>query len=232
MGAEVTSHRRILVADDDHAFVAVVQTILQRAGFHCTCVEDGHSASTRLREGGYDALVADIHMPGNELLQLLQTSRDCGVPTVVVTGDPTLDTAIASIRGGAIDYVVKPFQPGTLLAGLERALTRSKLESEMVQSIAKLNDLAQRVLGSASSTSAANDEPPPSRLVESGALQSLSNREREVARLFADAKSPTEIAEHLDLSENTVRNHLKAIYRKFGVHSQLELFVKLTETRR
>jgi len=234
MGAEISNQRRVLVADDDHAFVAVVRTILQRAGFHCTCVEDGHSASTCLREGGYDALVADIHMPGNELLQLLHTSRDCGVPTVVVTGDPTLDTAIASLRGGAIDYVVKPFQPSTLLAGLERALTRSKLESEMVQSIAKLNDLAQRVLGSASSTSAANgpDESLSSRLVESGALQSLSNREREVARLFADAKSPAEIAEHLDLSENTVRNHLKAIYRKFGVHSQLELFVKLTETRR
>ena len=118
MGAEVTSHRRILVADDDHAFVAVVRTILQRAGFDCTCVEDGHAASARLREGRYDALVADIHMPGNELLQLLQTSRDCGVPTVVVTGDPTLDTAIASLRGGAIDYVVKRFQPSTLLSGL------------------------------------------------------------------------------------------------------------------
>lgn len=207
----------------------MVCTILERAGFACSCVEDGHEASVQLHGGGFDALVADIHMPGNELLQLLQTSRDCGVPAVVVTGDPTLDTAIASLRGGAVDYVVKPFQPATLLAGLERALARAKLESEMVQSIAKLSDLAQRVLGSVPA-SASNEAEKPNIDVE--ALQSLSNREREVARLFAEAKSPAEIAKSLDLSENTVRNHLKAIYRKFGVHSQLELFVKLTETRR
>ena len=61
-------------------------------------------------------------------------------------------------------------------------------------------------------------------------LARLSPREREIVRMWLSGVAPTEVARSLHISIHTVRNHLRAVYRKLGVHSQLDLlrrFVRL-----
>jgi DNA-binding NarL/FixJ family response regulator len=231
MGAtQPPSARRVLVADDDPQFLRLACTILGRTGYACERVENGHLAVECLRAENYDVLVADVHMPGNELLELLETGRAVGVPIVIVTGDPSIESAVASLRGGAIDYVIKPFEPRELVSAVSKAMERTGLKNEVTRSLALLNQVVHSVLGGDANDGASLPQAAPMR-IETSAFEKLSNRERDVARMFADAKLPTEIARTLGLSENTVRNHLKAIYRKLGVHSQLELFVKLSGGR-
>lgn len=215
---------RILIADDDDVYASVARAILTDAGFICDVVSTGDAVRDSVATTDYHCIVADIHMPGNEFLELLEVGRDAATPVVIVTGEPSIDTAVESLRGGAVDYVRKPSLPEELRRAVERAVQKKSMQQRVTDSAAALKSLVERAMGV---ESPANADKPSIPEVPDEALTGLSVRERQVARMFAAAASPKQIAAALGVSEATVRNHLKAIYRKFGVHSQLELFVRL-----
>jgi DNA-binding CsgD family transcriptional regulator len=72
-------------------------------------------------------------------------------------------------------------------------------------------------------------EGPAAPIPLGGVWSALSPREREVASLLMQGKRPSEIASGLQLSIHTVRNHLRLVYRKLGVHSQIELLARLRD---
>ena len=91
---------RILVADDDETFLYSTADLLRREGYQCDCALDGATAAEILRSHTHDLFIADVKMPGNSDLELVKEARDVakGIPVILVTGHPSLDTAVEAIE--------------------------------------------------------------------------------------------------------------------------------------
>jgi len=122
---------RILIADDEEAFARNVATFLEREGYRCETAADASAAALRLHSDRFDLLIADIHMPGNERLELLHDPSAKGVAVLLVTGAPTLETALDSIRLPVAGYLVKPFRLKELKVEIERTMESSRVLQAM-----------------------------------------------------------------------------------------------------
>ena len=125
---------RILVVDDDGSIRDLIASMLSTAGFECRTVASGKEALAALQaEPKYDLLLSDLAMEGMDGFALLDRVRklDPNLPVVMVTAVHDLSTALAAIRNGAYDYLVKPFEREQLLASAQRALHTRRLQIEV-----------------------------------------------------------------------------------------------------
>jgi two-component system response regulator HydG len=115
---------RILIADDEPLFLRTTAELLRKEGFHCTTAPSGSAALKELSREPFDLVLSDLNMPGNMRLELLQEGRSNwpDIPLIVVTGAPSLPTAIESVRLGITDYLLKPVKFEDLLSSIRRAL--------------------------------------------------------------------------------------------------------------
>lgn len=234
----MSSH--ILIADDDPVFRVAISRFLESQGHTIGCAETAAEVTKSMGERRWDVLVTDISMPGNESLELLAALRQSTypLPVVVVTGNPTLQTAVTSLRHDAVDYLTKPIDFEQLRRAVDRAIERGR----KVQAVSRARDqldewsttlrglqeaLVPHVVEENEGRGPIVNDPLAS--LDADARESLSPREQEVLISLAEGSSTRELADRLFISEHTVRNHLKAIYRKLGVHSRTELFSKLTK---
>lgn len=119
----------ILVVDDDNDVRAVVAEILRQAGFKVEEAETGEIALQKLVPGGVEAVISDISMPGLsgvEMLKKLRT-RDLDIPVVLLTGRPSLETAIEAVEGGALRYLRKPARSADIVETMDEAVRLSRL---------------------------------------------------------------------------------------------------------
>ena len=116
--------KRILIADDEPLYRTTTAELLQDEGYECVCVENANDAIDVLKEHTFDLILSDLNMPGNLKLELLQEGRTrySHVPMIVVTGVPTIPSAIESVRLGIADYLLKPVKFEELLTAVQRAL--------------------------------------------------------------------------------------------------------------
>jgi two-component system response regulator HydG len=119
---------RILIADDEPLFLRTTAALLRKAGFDCTTAPNGSAALDFLSTERFDLVLSDLNMPGNMKLELLRTGRSNwpDIPLIVVTGAPSLPTAIESVRLGITDYLLKPVKFEDLLSSIRRALAHGK----------------------------------------------------------------------------------------------------------
>jgi two-component system response regulator HydG len=115
---------KILIADDEPLFLKTTGELLTKAGYACVCVADATAALQALERERFDLVLSDLNMPGNLKLELLREGRAQWpeVPLIVVTGVPTLPTAIESLRLGISDYLLKPVSYRDLLSSIRRTL--------------------------------------------------------------------------------------------------------------
>jgi two-component system response regulator HydG len=115
---------RILIADDEPLYLRTTGELLRKAGYECECVADAHAAFRAMQHSRFDLLLSDLNMPGNLKLELLHHGRSewPDVPLIVITGVPSLPTAIESLRLGIADYLIKPVKYDDLLSSIRRAL--------------------------------------------------------------------------------------------------------------
>lgn len=101
---------RILVADDEPLYLRTTGELLRKAGYECECVPDAHAALEALSRESFDLVLSDLNMPGNLKLELLHQGRNAWphIPLIVITGVPSIPTAIESLRLGITDYLLKP----------------------------------------------------------------------------------------------------------------------------
>jgi DNA-binding NtrC family response regulator len=118
--------QRILIADDEPLYLRTTGDLLRRAGYDCTCVSDAYQAIEKLDRESFDLVLSDLNMPGNLKLELLHrhSKSNRETPLIVITGVPSLPSAIESIRLGITDYLLKPVKFEDLLASVRRALAR------------------------------------------------------------------------------------------------------------
>lgn len=118
----------ILIADDDETFRESTSRLLRRAGFDCHCAKDAEEAVESLRSRRFDLLVADIRMPRNPDLRVLREARelDSQMPVILVTGYPSMETAIRSIEMSVVAYLTKPLDFGELIPYVRPAIEHSR----------------------------------------------------------------------------------------------------------
>jgi serine/threonine protein kinase len=107
---------RVLLVDDDRDVLRATARLLRHAGWTVDEAAEGREALARLGGTVYDAIVTDIDMPGLsgvELLRVLRTRQD-RTPVVLMTGGPSVQTAIEAVELGAFRYLVKPVQGDSL----------------------------------------------------------------------------------------------------------------------
>lgn len=122
----MTTRGNILLADDEPTFASSTSELLRREGFECETVSDGVAALARATTGAFDLLITDLEMPGNADLELVrQIGRTHGgLPVIVLTGFPSVRSAIACIELPVAAYLVKPVPFPDLLSRVEAAVAR------------------------------------------------------------------------------------------------------------
>jgi diguanylate cyclase (GGDEF)-like protein len=122
-------HDIVLIVDDDDQILRLVKRVLERAGFECVTVNDGHSAHDAAVEWRPDIILLDLmvgEVTGDDIMtQLRDDFRTRLIPVVVLTARDSLKDKVEHLLSGADDYVTKPFIPEELVARLRAVMTRS-----------------------------------------------------------------------------------------------------------
>jgi two-component system response regulator FlrC len=141
---------KVLIVEDDSALREALCATVELAGFGVESAEDGNQAVQLMQAQPFDLVVSDIQMPGMDghaLLQKLKASTP-GLPVVLMTAYGTIEKAVESMRDGAADYLVKPFDARVLVEMIRRYLPSSHDDPEVVAedpATRKLARLARRV---------------------------------------------------------------------------------------
>lgn len=119
---------RVLLADDEETFRLSTARLLEQEGYRCDCAQDSQEAG-RLLTSQHDALISDIRMPGNMQFEFLRDvrTRFPSLPIVLVTGYPSVQTAVESLRMSFTDYLLKPVDWSDLLRAVSQAVKRTSL---------------------------------------------------------------------------------------------------------
>lgn len=160
---------RILIAEDDTTSRTLLASALTNAGYAATEAPDGESALALLPEGEFDLILTDIRMRRVDGLQVLAAARAMARPPAVIllTGYGSLESAVAALRHGASDYLLKPTELPNLLAAVERALQRRAAELGPRDA---LNQIARQIAQLTMPVNEAASPPPASTHLRIGRL--------------------------------------------------------------
>ncbi len=124
---------RVLVVDDDPTTSTLYAEALGRPGeLEVESETDAEQADRRLAEGSFDLLLCDLQMPrlgGMGLLRRVR-ERDPDLPVLMITGHPSVETAVEALKLGAVDYLTKPVSLEELEATVDRLLVERRLRAE------------------------------------------------------------------------------------------------------
>lgn len=123
---------RILVVDDEPDNCDYLKLVLTKEGYEVDTLTDPTKAVDQLKSSDYHLMVLDMMMPQMSGTELLEQVRkvDTDVAVVVATGHPSVETAVASLRGQASDYVRKPIEPAEFLSTIRGALAKKGLSKD------------------------------------------------------------------------------------------------------
>jgi len=114
---------RLLVVEDDDAVRSTLVTFLELEGYSVDAVSSTHEALRRLNETSYPIVVSDIYLDERTGLDVLEAARlaDPACAVILMTARGTMETVMAATRGGAFDYIAKPFELDLVLEIIQRA---------------------------------------------------------------------------------------------------------------
>jgi DNA-binding NtrC family response regulator len=120
---------RILVVDDELLIRDLLYDYFSSKDYQIATADSAEEAIEILEQGReFDVVLTDIKMPGIGGLELVDRIKqiDSGLPVIIITGYPSLDTAIEALRKRVFDYVIKPFNINRLSATVELACKESR----------------------------------------------------------------------------------------------------------
>lgn len=120
----------IVIADDDPTILNLVSLRLGMAAYTVVSSGDAQGALAMIRSHGPVAAILDVRMPGGGLEALASIKADpelCGLPVMMLTGERNAETVMQAMEGGADDYMVKPFDPDTLMERVSRLIGRAAI---------------------------------------------------------------------------------------------------------
>ncbi len=124
----------VLIVDDEQMQAGILGEILTHAGFDVTTRTDPGQALALAQRQSFDLVICDLKMPTMNGIELLQQLRKIhpDLTVIIMTAYGTIETAVKAMRGGAFDYVTKPFSKEELLITVQRAMKNLELLRENV----------------------------------------------------------------------------------------------------
>lgn len=132
--------KTILVAEDDTAINHLICKILKKGGYRAVSAFSGTEAELRFDMETYDLVILDLMMPGMDgesLLQKIRTDRKSEIPVLILSAKSALEDKVTLLKGGADDYMTKPFEPDELLARVYALLRRSGTKGGRTESVSE-----------------------------------------------------------------------------------------------
>lgn len=126
---------RILVVDDEKSIRKTFEAFLTKEGFEITSAANVDLAIKTMDETELDLIITDIIMPrvtGMELLRIMKDKKP-DIPIIIMTGEPTIETATQAVKNGAHDYITKPVSKEMLVKTVRNALEHKKLIDDKKQ---------------------------------------------------------------------------------------------------
>lgn len=123
---------KILVVDDEESIRFTFESFLVEAGHGVTVARNYADALALIEKDGFDVIFSDIMLGGKTGIDILRAVREsgCDVPVIMITGNPTIDTAAEAVRLGAFDYLQKPVDQGMLLRAVRTVSRFRELQQE------------------------------------------------------------------------------------------------------
>ena len=187
----------VLVIDDDPAFRDSVARLLRTVGLHA---REFSSAPEFLKADppeGPTCLVLDVRMPGRSGLELQRdlAAANIQLPIIFITAHADVPMTVQAMKGGAIEFLTKPFRDQDLLDAVEAGLTHDRARREKDRALAALRER----------------------------FDALTAREREVMLHVVAGRLNKQIANDIGIAESTVKVHRTHLMRKMKAHSLPEL---------
>lgn len=147
---------RILLADDEPVFAEATADLLRREGYEVDTVGDAPSAMAAVDATAYDLVISDLEMPGNDDMALLRriTETSGGLPVIVLTGYPSLRSAMTCIDLPCAGYLTKPVEFHQLLGRIRTAVQRYRAYQAMRRSEERVAEWRQEMAQLASANPA------------------------------------------------------------------------------
>lgn len=139
---------RILVVDDMQSALFLSEGILEDEGYHTEIAQNGQDALEKFKQKHFDIVIADLHMPGMDGLELLNNIKKLDIMTLVIimTARPSIESAIQAFRHGAYDYITKPIDPDTIINTIQRGFEKHQLEINTDKLLRRLQELRQQLI--------------------------------------------------------------------------------------
>ena len=134
----MSQQHTILIADDDPSIRALFSQVLTSDGYEVNVCENGAEAIGKIKDSIFDMLLLDLDMGEISGIDVLKKAKeiDPDVVGIIITGNPSLDTAIEALKLNAYDYVQKPCLPTDLSIKVKRGLEyfdqKKKIENNSV----------------------------------------------------------------------------------------------------
>lgn len=125
---------RILIIDDEAAIRESLETLLTLEGYAVDCAENGEHGLQRIAEQPFDLVLLDLALPGRNGIEILASIRDrhAELPVIMITAFGTVGNVVDAIRGGAQNFIQKPWDNEKLLADIRAAVARYRTEEENI----------------------------------------------------------------------------------------------------
>ncbi|PZM15744.1 response regulator transcription factor [Rhizobium tubonense] len=187
----------VIVIDDDPEIREALGSLLRSVGFGVRLLASVGDFLRSGRPNGPTCLVLDVRLPGQSGLDFqLELSREnIRLPIVFITGHGDIPMSVQAMKGGAVEFLTKPFRDQDLLDAVQVGLARDRTWLENEQALATVR----------------------------ARFDSLTPREREVMALVVTGRLNKQIAGDLGVSEITVKVHRSQVMQKMGTRSLPEL---------
>ena len=188
---------RVFVVDDDSSVRKGLSRLVTKAGYEAETFSSVRDFLARPSYDGPSCLVLDVRMPGLTGLDLQEALRAAGrrLAIVFITGWGDVRASVAAMKGGAVDFLTKPLDEGTLLAAVKQAVARTLAER---RELARVTEVRQRI-------------------------STLTPREAEVFALVVTGMLNKQIGDRLGIVEKTVKVHRARVMEKMQAGSLAEL---------
>ena len=127
------ANEQILVVEDDSITARFIQDVLECADYQVTLAHNGSSAISKMEEHYWDLVLLDYIMPGQDGFEVLAEAnrRNLGLPILFMTAHGTIENAVAAMKLGATDYMIKPLEPESLLLKVRSVLEVTALRRQV-----------------------------------------------------------------------------------------------------
>ena len=193
----MTAHPTVIIVDDDPAVRESLESLLRSVGLQVKALASVPEFVKEGRPQGPACLVLDVRLPGRSGLDFQRelTAANIHVPIIFITGYGDIPMSVQAIKGGAIEFLTKPFRDQDLLDAIQLGLARDRAWLEQEQAISALR----------------------------ARFETLTPREREVMAFVVTGRLNKQIAFDIGISEITVKVHRAQVMRKMMATSLPDL---------